>query len=303
LIAGVSAMDLLLYFLLGFIISVMSGFFGVGGGFILTPVLLLMGISPVQAIATSLFFTIGTSISGVWAHFRLGNIYWKYAFIIGISGILSTQIAHPFVMLLEQTKYDGTVIPLLYLVLLGYYAFTLLFGKHKNLYANTNHDHLKIRLYQLIGIGILGGFVSTALGVGGGFIIVPMLISIIRMTPEKAVGTSLAGVLMIVAAGLISFISDNNMHWHIGSMLIAGGLAGGQLGALVTQLFSHVEMKVLLGFLYFTTFISVAFKLLLLEWIGLGCIFVYLLSIVIFMIYRFIRRKGSHERENVQHNN
>jgi uncharacterized protein len=290
-------MDLIIYFLLGFIISVMAGFFGVGGGFILTPFLLLIGIPPVQAISTSLLFTLGTSITGVLAHFRLGNIDWKTALIIGASGILSTQIAHPFVMFLEQKNYAETVIPFFYSVLLGYYAITLLLGRNGRTFIISNPNKKNTRLFQMIAIGLLGGFVSSTLGVGGGFIIVPMLMFLIKMTPNKAVGTSLASVLLIVAAGFISFITKSDLHWHIGSMLIAGGLAGGQIGAFVTKLFSSVEMKGLLGYLYLTTFFSVALKLLHFEWIGLGCIFIYFMIIVIFIIYRTIKHK------DIQHSN
>lgn len=76
-------MEYILFVLLGGLISVLSGFFGVGGGFILTPILLLIGFSPLQAITTSLFFTVGTSLSGITAHIKLKNILWKEGLIMG----------------------------------------------------------------------------------------------------------------------------------------------------------------------------------------------------------------------------
>src|SRR5690606_9187078 len=102
--------DLLIYVILGLSIGVMSGFFGIGGGFILTPTLILLGFSPVTAIATSLLYTVATTLSGVTAHLRLNHIKWKTSIIIGISGIISTQLAHPFVIFLEKYQLENTII-------------------------------------------------------------------------------------------------------------------------------------------------------------------------------------------------
>ncbi|HAQ08824.1 MAG TPA: sulfite exporter TauE/SafE family protein, partial [Bacillus bacterium] len=125
-------MEYVIYFLLGGLISVLSGFFGVGGGFILTPILLLIGYAPLEAITTSLFFTVGTSVSGITAHIRLKNILWKEGLIMGASGIAATQVARPLVYYLEARGWDEIVIPILFIMLLAYFAFTMISqGKRK----------------------------------------------------------------------------------------------------------------------------------------------------------------------------
>ena len=113
---------MVVFIVLGAVISVLAGFFGIGGGFILTPTLLLIGLSPVEAIATSLLFTIATSLSGFIAHLRLKNICWREGIVLGISGAFATQVARPFVFFLQSKNWDELVIPALYIILLSFYC-------------------------------------------------------------------------------------------------------------------------------------------------------------------------------------
>ncbi|WP_070119885.1 sulfite exporter TauE/SafE family protein [Bacillus marinisedimentorum] len=276
-------MELAAYLLIGAIIGILSGFFGVGGGFVLTPVLLLFGFAPVTAIATSLLYTIGTSVSGVVAHLRLRNIEWKLAFITGLSGLAATRVAHPFVLFLESRGLSETVIPGFYLLLLGYFAFSMLHkkkGKPKEPAENGKHS-LPIILF----IGFFGGFASTALGVGGGFIIVPLFISLLALQPRLAVGTSLVSVFFIVISGFISYAFTTPINYVIGIMLVIGALIGGQVGAHLTAYFSDPEIKKRLGLLYIVTWLSVLLKLFGLNMTGLAG----LTAFIIYLIYSFSR--------------
>lgn len=262
------AVEILLYFLLGAVISVLSGYFGVGGGFILTPILLLIGFSPLEAITTSLLFTIGTSASGIFAHISLKNILWKEGMILGIGGIVATQTARPFVLFLEKHGIDGIVIPGGYLLLLSYFALTML-RESKKSSSKTAASHGGYSVWKLIFIGFFGGFVSATLGVGGGFIIVPLLITFLAVNPKKAVGTSLFAVLMIVSAGFASYASSISIDYKIGLLLLAGGLIGSQFGARLTAFYESREMNILLGTLYAATMVSVILKLFHLNTLGL----------------------------------
>ncbi len=260
----------------------MSGFFGIGGGFILTPTLILMGFSPVIAIATSLLYTVATSLSGVAAHFRLKNIKWGTSIIIGISGVIATQLAHPFVVFLGQYNLENTVIPLMYLALTLYFSISILVSNSPSkdqTISKTKYAYVKIVL-----IGLFAGFISTALGVGGGFIIVPLLMGVLAFQPKYAVGTSLLSVFMIVVAGFTTYASTATLDYGVIGSLIAGALIGGQLGARITNIYEDKQVRLFLAGLYIATGVSLGLKLFHLDFVGL----LILLSYCLYMLLHFL---------------
>ncbi|MCH1627629.1 sulfite exporter TauE/SafE family protein [Ferdinandcohnia quinoae] len=277
--------DFIIYIILGLGVGIMSGFFGIGGGFILTPILMLMGFTPVLAIAISLLYTVATSLSGVVAHFRLKNIKWETAIILGISGIIATQIAHPFVLLLGRYNIENTIIPLMYLGLIIYFSISILVSKG----TNPHHTFTKNKssYFKIILIGAFAGFVSTTLGVGGGFIIVPLLMSVLSFQPKYAVGTSLLSVFMIVIVGFTSYASSTTLDYGVSLSLIIGAIVGGQLGAKVTMGYEDSQVRHFLAGLYITTGISLSLKLFHLNFIGLLLLLLYCLFMLIhFIIFR-----------------
>ncbi|MDM5227768.1 sulfite exporter TauE/SafE family protein [Cytobacillus sp. NJ13] len=262
-------MEYFLFITLGALISVLSGFFGVGGGFILTPTLMLFGFSPVEAITTSLLFSIGTSLSGIFAHIRMKNIRLKQGLILGLSGMAATQAAHPFVLFLEEKGWDMWAVPLFYIILLSYFALGMLKrGKKSGSGASQPSEHSPAIVKMLL-IGFFAGFVSTTLGVGGGFIMVPLSVAYLGMMPKKAVGTSLFAILLIVTAGFVSYASTISIDYWIGISLVGGGLAGSQFGAKLTSYFENEEITYMLGALYMATVASVILKLIHLNYTGL----------------------------------
>ena len=281
-----------MYIMLGFAIGILSGFFGIGGGFILTPTLLLLGFTPVVAIATSLLYSIATSLSGVTAHYRLQNIKWKDALVIGLSGVFATQIAHPFTLLLEQYQIEDTIIPFFYLLLISYFTYTMFRSR-----PSTSNTEKKPTYYtpKLVLIGLFAGFVSTTLGVGGGFIIVPLLVSILVYPSYLAVGTSLMSVSMIVTVGFISYSFSTPLNYTLSSYLIIGALIGGQIGAIFTKYYQDIQIRHLLGGLYVATGISLLFKMIQIELLGLASIFLYCLFIFVHFIITAIKYKRNHQ--------
>lgn len=271
---------------MGFSISMLSGFFGIGGGFVLTPVLMLMGFSPIEAISTSLLYTIGTSISGVYAHYKMKNIFWKPAVIIGASGVAATQLAYPFVKWLNSTGLDETVIPAMYLILLSYFAFRML----KPSSGESNDLSRATSILPLIFIGLIGGFLSTALGVGGGFIIVPLLISFLGLPSRNAVATSLTSVILIVSAGFLTYAINIPIHYDTGFLLIAGAIFGSQLGAKATSYVKNQTIQRLLGILYICTMASLIINMTEYTLLGLVVLACYTLTMNIFMGFRLIKR-------------
>ena len=282
-------LEYLLFLLTGLIIGVFSGFFGVGGGFILTPILLLTGFPPVVAISTSLLYTIGTSISGVIAHLRFDNIQWRIAFIVGISGIIATQLAHPLVLLIEKHQLDETLIPIFYLVLLAYFTFSMFQTK-----TDSNVSFKQKSTYSvmtLIAIGFFGGFISTTLGVGGGFVLIPLFISFLKLKPRFAVGTSLLSVFFIVSVGFLTYAINTPVPYGIGMFLIIGALIGGQLGGALTTFYSNAEIQRLLGFLYIITWFSLLLKLIQFDASGLIIMIIFFSILIIHFIIRFVSKR------------
>lgn len=280
LLKGVLLMSFM-YILFGLSIGVLSGFFGIGGGFILTPVLMLIGLPPIVAISTSLMYTIGTSSSGVWAHFRLKNIQWKIAFILGLSGVVATQVGKPFVLWLEKMNLDATVIPSVYIAFIAYFAFSLLKREKKKEVIQAGQTNT----FKAIIIGFIGGFLSTTLGVGGGFVMVPLLISQLGFPSKKAVGTSLVSVFFIVLTGFISYSFAVDIPYQLGFYLIVGGLIGSQIGAKLTAIYQNSQIKLYFGILYIVTLASVVFELLNLSILGLTVLGGYL----VFIFYIFAK--------------
>ncbi|MCM3092870.1 MULTISPECIES: sulfite exporter TauE/SafE family protein [unclassified Cytobacillus] len=259
-------MEYLLFITLGVLISVLSGFFGVGGGFILTPTLMLFGFSPVEAITTSLLFSIGTSLSGIIAHIRMRNIWLKQGLILGLSGMAATQAAHPFVMFLADRGWDTWAVPLFYTILLSYFALGMLRRGKK---PDGSAQSYSPSILKMVLIGFFAGFVSTTLGVGGGFIMVPLSVAYLGMKPKNAVGTSLFAIMLIVSAGYLSYSSTVSIDYWIGLSLVGGGLIGSQFGARLTSYFDNEEITYMLGALYMATVASVILKVIHLNYTGL----------------------------------
>ncbi|WP_078549344.1 sulfite exporter TauE/SafE family protein [Litchfieldia alkalitelluris] len=284
--------DIWLYLGLGLGIGVLSGFFGIGGGFILTPILLLLSFSPVVAIATSLLYTVGTSLSGTFAHYRLHHINWKPGLIIGFSGIIGSQIARPFVLFLEHLQIENITIPSIYILLIIYLSFSLISKKSllfmpSKITPKVNQD---INKWVFIVIGLFAGFISATLGVGGGFVIVPLLISFAAYKPREAVGTGIFSVLMIVIAGFTSYAFSTPINYETCGYLIIGAMIGGQLGALVTRNYQDQKIQTFLAGLYIATGISLTLKLLNLDFYGLLILSIYCVYLLIHFVVHSVKR-------------
>ncbi len=285
-----------LFFLLGACISVLSGFFGVGGGFILTPLLMLFGYSPIEAVTTSLLFTLGTSFSGITTHIRLKNILWKNGIILGISGIAATQLAKPFVLFLENRGLDEWVIPIFYIILLSYFAMKM-FKQGRKKEGAEKSNPVGPSIIKMILIGAFAGFVSATLGVGGGFIIVPLSVAFLGLEPKKAIGTSLFTIFLIVPVAFLSYAFTVPINYKVSLLLVAGGLIGSSFGAKLTRYYENKEITLLLSSIYIATLISVIFKLIGLSIVGLillGCFILYFFIKSIMKVQNYkAKTKGS----------
>jgi uncharacterized membrane protein YfcA len=256
-IAGQSV-NALLIILLGAVVGVLSGMFGVGGGFLTTPLLIFYGIPPPVAVASAATQITGASVAGVAVHLRRGGADLRMAAVMTVGGLFGS-IAGAFVFrALQASGQIDLVIGLLYVVLLGWIGSLMLrdamvalgyIGKHAEAAGPTTHTRwlsslpmrwkfsasgLYISPIAPLVLGVGTGILTVLLGVGGGFIIVPAMIYLLGMPARVVVGTSLAMILAVTAATtFIHSVTTHAVDIVLAGLLLIGGVFGAQYGALL----------------------------------------------------------------------
>jgi uncharacterized membrane protein YfcA len=256
-IAGQSV-NALLIILLGAVVGVLSGMFGVGGGFLTTPLLIFYGIPPPVAVASAATQITGASVAGVAVHLRRGGADLRMAAVMTVGGLFGS-IAGAFVFrALQASGQIDLVIGLLYVVLLGWIGSLMLrdamvalgyIGKHAEAAGPITHTRwlsslpmrwkfsasgLYISPIAPLVLGVGTGILTVLLGVGGGFIIVPAMIYLLGMPARVVVGTSLAMILAVTAATtFIHSVTTHAVDIVLAGLLLIGGVFGAQYGALL----------------------------------------------------------------------
>ncbi|WP_114570896.1 sulfite exporter TauE/SafE family protein [Exiguobacterium flavidum] len=252
-------MEMVMFIGLGIGIGVLSGFFGIGGGIILTPLLLIMGKSPSEAIALSLLLTLGSTVTGAFSHAKRKNVVWRDAAIIGGSGALTSMVLAPLVVKMDNVEWAGMLTSLLYIVILSVFAYRFL---KKRTAANTTSDGQRAGFAKLSVIGIAAGVVSSLMGVSGGFVLTPLLTGWVRYDLKRAIGTGVAAAMLIVTLGLATHIGTGaGLPYMSGIFLIAGALLGTPFGTKRLLRFKDRTVDRLLGGFYVVVAVSVTLKL------------------------------------------
>ncbi|MBT3556702.1 MAG: sulfite exporter TauE/SafE family protein [Rhodospirillales bacterium] len=238
-------------------VGFLSGLFGVGGGFLMTPLLMFIGIPPAVAVATEANQIVASSVSGVLAHWKRGNVDFKMGSVLLAGGVAgSTFGVWLFTFLTELGQID-LVIKLSYVVFLSIIGFLMLFESVKVILVSRksggapapkhrSHSWIhglpfkmrfrKSKLYisallPLI-IGFFVGVLAAIMGVGGGFVIVPAMIYILGMPTSVVVGTSLFQIIFVTAnVTLLQSISNQTVDVVLALILLTGGVIGAQFGA------------------------------------------------------------------------
>ncbi|HLO19303.1 MAG TPA: sulfite exporter TauE/SafE family protein [Sphingomicrobium sp.] len=257
-IAGQSV-NALVMILLGFGVGVLSGMFGIGGGFLTTPLLIFYGIPPTVAVASATTQITGASVSGAMVHMRRGGVDLKMAAVMTVGGFLGSIVGAAVFRMLQSTGQIDVVISFLYVLILGWIGFIMLkdalvalgFVPAKAREAQApRHNRwvaslpLRWRFYASglylspvapIAIGFGAGVMTVLLGIGGGFIIVPAMIYLLGMPARVVIGTSLAMVLSVSAATtMVHAVTTRSVDIVLAGLLLVGGVIGAQYGALLT---------------------------------------------------------------------
>jgi len=246
---------------LGLGVGLLSGMFGVGGGFLTTPLLIFYGIPPTVAAASAASQVTGASVSGVFAHFRRGGVDVHMGLVLVAGGVIGSIAGAVLFRLLQATGVIDTVIAILYVLMLGSIGGLMLQesvtavrvgrGAVPPRPRKRRHDPLvamlplRWRFYRsglyisplapLI-LGFFTGILTVLLGVGGGFILVPAMLYLLGMGTQVVVGTSLFQILFVTAAAtMVHATTTKAVDIVLAVLLLLGSVAGAQLGARFAQ--------------------------------------------------------------------
>jgi uncharacterized membrane protein YfcA len=256
-IAGM-AVNALFMIALGGLVGILSGMFGVGGGFLTTPLLIFYGIPPTVAVASATTQITGASVSGVFAHMRRGGVDMRMGLVMIAGGLVGSLAGAGIFRLLQASGQIDTVIGLLYVVLLGSIGGLMLKDAALALgwiptpekpAGKPRHNRwvaslpMRWRFYSSglyisplapLSLGFLAGILTMLLGIGGGFILVPAMIYILGMAARVVVGTSLVMILAVSAVStLIHALTTQSVDIVLAALLLIGGVVGAQYGALL----------------------------------------------------------------------
>ena len=258
---------------LGGLMGILSGMFGVGGGFLTTPLLIFYGIPPTVAAASAASQVTGASVSGVFAHTRRGGVDYLMGGVMVVGGVFGTLVGAVLFRLLQELGQIDTVINILYVIMLG--AIGGMMGNEsfqslramrsgKRLPARKRRHHPLVanlpwrwRFYRSglyisplapLLLGFATGILTMLLGVGGGFILVPAMLYILGMSASVVVGTSLFEILFVtMLATMMHSLTTKAVDIVLALLLLIGSVSGAQIGAQFAQKFRPEYLRLILA--------------------------------------------------------
>jgi len=293
-IAG-NSVNIVAVFGLGGAVGLLSGIFGVGGGFLMTPLLIMMGIPPTVAAASDSNQIVGASTSGTLAHFRMGNVDFKMGFLLLIGGVLGGTAGVQIIKILRQMGNADFLINLTYVLMLGLvggYMFvesltsmrkaktkakttarvepqakkpSLYAAMMQNLPFQTDFTRSGIRISMLMPLvlGVMVGVLAAIMGVGGGFIMVPVMVYMLRMPMHVVVGTSLFQILFTcINVTVMQAWNNHTVDFILALLLLIGSSLGAQVGAKISKRLHGDQLKIFLAILVLVVMVKILFELL-----------------------------------------
>ena len=282
-IAGVS-IDLPVIFFLSFAVGILSGLFGVGGGFLMTPFLIFLGIPPVYAVPNEANNILGTSISGSTTHYLKGTLDYKMGLMIVVGGAAGTIIGIYTFTYFQDIGKINIVISLSYMYILAIIGTLMLVqgvseidrARKKIVIRKKLHSHYwihglplrmkfkKSKLYESaftpILIGLIVGFIAAIMGIGGAFILVPAMIYIIGMPTKLIPGTSLFVTIFVSAiVTVLHAFNYGTIDLILVTVLILGSILGVQFGQKISEKVDSSEFKTILAVLLLLVGIAIAY--------------------------------------------
>lgn len=284
-IAEVSVNAFLL-FGLGGIVGLLSGLFGVGGGFLITPLLFFIGVPPTVAVATGANQVVASSVSGVLVHLKRKTVDIRMGTVLMVGGMAGSTAGIVLFNLLSRLGQIDLTVQLSYVVFLGIVGTMMLqeslrslsrarraqpVKRSQHMWVHRLPLKIKFRTSGLyisvippIAVGAFVGFLSAVMGVGGGFIMVPAMIYLLGMPTKVVVGTSLFQIIFTSAYTTVAHATTSfSVDMALALLLILGGVIGAQLGAQVALRLKAEQLRILLALLVIAVAAKIALELVL----------------------------------------
>ncbi len=267
-------------------VGFLSGLFGVGGGFLMTPLLIFFGIPPAVAVSTEANQIVASSVSGVLAHMRRGNVDFKMGGILMVGGVIGSSLGVALFSFLREIGQIDLVIQLSYVVFLGIIGSLMLTESIRTIIRSRKPGAVRGKLHQhnwLHGLPLkmrfrrsklyisaimpllLGAFVgvlAAIMGVGGGFIMVPAMIYLLGMPTSVVVGTSLFQIIFVTAnVTLLQSIQTQTVDFVLAGLLLFGAVIGAQFGSRAGALLRGEQLRGLLALMVLGVCIKIGYDL------------------------------------------
>lgn len=264
----------------GFFVGFLSGLFGVGGGFLMTPLLIFFGIPPSTAVATEANQILGSSSSGAFAHGLKNNIDYEIGLFLLIGGIFGSTLGVIFFKFMRDAGNIDLIISILYIIFLAIIGVLMfvesalsMYRKHppqskqrskRNIFHKLplkfkfRKSRIYISILLPISIGAFVGVLSALMGVGGGFVMVPAMIYLLGMNTAAAIGTSLFQIVFVTMnVTVLQATYNQSVDLVLATFLLIGGVIGAQFGSRYTTRLKGEQLRILLASLV----IVVCFKM------------------------------------------
>ena len=273
---------------LGGLVGVLSGMFGVGGGFLMTPLLFFIGIPPAVAVATEASQIVASSFSGVLAHLRRKTVDIKMGVVLLIGGLVGAALGVQIFNALRAIGQVDLLVRLCYVVFLGIIG-SLMFVESLNAIRKTRSgvrserrkhglvhalpfkmkfrtSGLYISVIPPVLVGVFVGILAAIMGVGGGFIMVPAMIYLLGMPTKVVVGTSLFQIIFVTGFTTLMHATTNfTVDIMLAVLLLIGGVIGAQIGAQIGVRLKAEQLRILLAIMVLGVCLKLALDLLLMP--------------------------------------
>ena len=279
--------NVFLVFAMGLAVGFISGMFGIGGGFLMTPLLIFIGVSPAVSVATVASHIAASSFSGALLYWRRRALDLALALMLLVGGVVGTALGVWLFTRLRSIGQLDLVIALSYVILLCSVGGAMIaesirailrrrWGDNEDVRRPGSHTWvhglpIKVRFKQsrlyvsVIPVWVIGfamGFLGAVMGIGGGFILVPLLIYVLRVPTNVVIGTSLVLTLMTMATATVFHAVTNHLvDALLALILMLGGVIGAQFGAQAGQRMRSERLRLLLGLLIFAVGLRFAVNL------------------------------------------
>lgn len=290
---GIGLTLLVLFVSFGFMVGVLFGFFGMGGSFLVTPALLVMGYPARVAVGSGMAFVFGTAVIATMKHHDLGQVDYKLGGLMVFGTTVGIEVGRISVFYLEDLGLASGVIGVTYVFLLGAIGLFVTDnalkgddddggGGHHDLDAEIDPDEipdvakkiqsyrvppmveikggLTVSLWMILGVAFVTGLLSGFLGVGGGFIRMPAMFYLIGVPVPVAVGTDLFEIVISGGVGSYLYGMEGGVDLSIVAPLLAGSALGARIGSAATSIVDEGDIKIYFGLMLLGGSVAVAFR-------------------------------------------